>query len=103
MFVVANRVPVQPDWTETFEERFRQRAGQIDQQPGFVRMEILRPVDADTPYVVLTVWQSKEHFQAWVGSDDFKAAHRNPLPKEAFSGESKLEKHEIIISAAKNG
>ena len=35
MFIVANRVPVASGWEETFEERFRQRAGQIDKQPGF--------------------------------------------------------------------
>lgn len=99
MFVVANRVPLASGWEAQFEERFRKRAGQIDKQPGFVRMEVLRPVSKDTPYVVLTVWESQAAFQAWVGSEDFKAAHRNPLPKDAFAGEGKLEQHELIISA----
>ena len=27
----------------------------------------------------------------WVGSEDFKLAHRNPIPPEAFNGEGKLE------------
>ena len=65
MLVVANRVPVASGWEETFEERFRQRAGQIDKQPGFVSMKILKPQSDDTPYVVLTTWQDRAAFDAW--------------------------------------
>lgn len=99
MFVVTNRVPVAPDWREAFEQRFRQRAGQIDKQPGFVRMEIHRPADEDSPYVVQTTWRDEASFRDWVGSEDFKAAHANPLPGEAFNGESRMERHEVIIAA----
>ena len=99
MFIVANRVSVASGWEETFEERFRQRAGQIDKQPGFVRMQILKPASDDAPYIVLTTWQDKASFEAWVGSEDFKLAHSNPMPTEAFDGESKMEMHEVIIDA----
>lgn len=103
MFVVSNRVPVAAGWREEFERRFRERAGQIDRQPGFLRMEIHRPADDDSPYVVQTVWQDEASFRDWVGSDDFKAAHANPMPKEAFAGESRMEKHEVIIAAEASG
>ncbi len=99
MFIVANRVPVAAGWEETFEERFRQRAGQIDKQAGFVRMQVLQPQSENTPYVVLTTWQDKASFEAWVGSEDFKLAHSKPMPREAFSGEGKLEMHEIVIAS----
>jgi hypothetical protein len=33
MFIVANRVPVAEGYQEMFEERFRNRAGQIEKQP----------------------------------------------------------------------
>jgi heme-degrading monooxygenase HmoA len=99
MFIVANRVPVASGWEDKFEERFRRRAGQIDKQPGFVRMQILRPDGKNTPYVVLTTWQDKASFESWVGSEDFRLAHSNPMPKEAFDGEGKLEMHEVVIAA----
>lgn len=99
MFIVANRVPVASGWEETFEERFQKRAGQIDKQPGFVRMQILKPQSDNSPYVVLTTWQGKGAFEAWVGSDDFKLSHSNPMPKEAFDGEGQMEMHEVIIDA----
>ena len=102
MYIVANRVPVLPEWHEQFEERFRIRAGQVDTQPGFVSMQLLRPVDADSPYVILTTWRDKAAFQAWVGSEDFRLAHQNPLPKEAFAEGGRLEQHEVVISTAAN-
>ncbi len=102
MFIVANRVPVASGWEDTFEERFRQRAGQIDKQPGFVSMQILKPVSEGVPYVVLTTWRDKASFDAWVGGEDFKLAHSNPMPGEAFDGEGKLEMHEVVIAAEAN-
>jgi heme oxygenase (mycobilin-producing) len=102
-FVVANRVYVTAEWADRFEERFRHRAGQIEMQSGFVRMEILRPISEGSPYVVLTSWQDKQAFENWVGSEDFKRAHQNPLPKEAFIREGEFEQHEVIISAGETG
>jgi heme-degrading monooxygenase HmoA len=81
-YVVANRVFVKPEYADEFEQRFNNRVGQIDQQPGFVLMEVLKPRSDDTPYVVLTHWQDEQAFQNWVGSDDFKLAHQNPMAKE---------------------
>ncbi len=102
MYVVANRVPVAAEWRTQFEERFRARASQVDQHPGFVRMEILRPEACDGVYVVLTHWQDKAAFEGWIGSPDFRAAHSNPLPKEAFTGAGQIERHEVIISSEAN-
>ncbi len=99
MFCVMNRVPVASGWREAFEERFRQRAGQVEQQPGFVRMAVLRSSSDETPYVVETLWRDRAAFEAWVGSDDFRQAHANPLPKEAYEGEGRIEMFEVVISA----
>lgn len=99
MFIVANRVPVSVGWEETFEERFRNRVGQIDRQPGFVRMQILRPQSQGAPYVVLTTWRDRAAFEAWVGSEDFKLAHSNPMPKEAFDGGGGMEMHEVVLAS----
>jgi len=99
MHVVTNRVYVHPDWQQEFEKRFQQRAGQIDKQTGFKRMQILKPQTSDTPYVVYTEWEDEMAFKQWVGSDDFKLAHQNPMPEEAFTQKGNLEQHTIIIQA----
>ncbi|SCX93261.1 Heme-degrading monooxygenase HmoA [Thiohalorhabdus denitrificans] len=97
VIVVANRIPVAEGWEEAFEERFRNRAGQVEQQPGFVRMEILRPVESG-PYVVKTYWESMAAFRAWTESEDFRAAHADPPPREMFAGDNRMEIHEVALS-----
>ncbi len=99
-YVVANRVFVKPEFTEEFEQRFEKRAGQINQQPGFKHMQILQPQSNGAPYVVLTHWQSAEAFKQWVGSDDFKLAHQDPMPQEAFEDGGGIEQYQVIIEAS---
>ena len=99
MYIVTNRVPVAEGFETLFEERFRNRAGQIDRQPGFVRMQVLKPDMPDTPYLVQTTWADKSAFEAWVGSEDFRIAHSNPMPRDAFAGEGRIEMFEVLITA----
>lgn len=98
MITVANRIYVNPDFAEQFEERFQNRARQVDSMPGFIRNLVLRPAKAGDPYVVLTFWESQEAFKAWTESDAFKQGHARSgtLPREAFTAPNQLEVHEII-------
>lgn len=109
MFVTMNRIHVNPESAALFEQRFRERARMVDGMPGFLRNVVLRP-DAGLPeshgggtqgqpYVVMTFWRSKEDFQNWVGSPQFKEGHAKAgsLPKEVFSAPSKLETFESFL------
>ena len=100
MFTVMNRITVNPEYAEQFEERFRQRAHLVDGMPGFVRNEVLRPTQPGKPYIVLTYWESRADFERWTQSDAFKQGHARSgsLPREAFSGPNELEMHEVLPS-----
>ena len=102
MFVVMNRIPVNPDYADQFEERFTNRVREVDKMPGFVRNQVLRPAKPDDPYIILTVWQSEADFETWVNSDAFKKGHAKSgtLPPETFRGHGKLESFEIILDTA---
>ncbi|GEM48137.1 antibiotic biosynthesis monooxygenase family protein [Deinococcus cellulosilyticus] len=101
MITVANRIYVNPEFAAQFEERFQNRARQVDSMPGFIRNLVLRPAKPGDPYVVLTFWESQEAFRAWTESDAFKQGHARSgtLPKEAFTGPNQLEVHEIITDS----
>lgn len=103
MITVANRIQVNPEFAEQFEERFRNRAHQVDQMKGFIRNLVLRPGKAGDPYVVLTFWETQEDFKAWTESDAFKQGHARSgtLPREAFSGPNQLEIHEVLLDSLK--
>jgi heme-degrading monooxygenase HmoA len=102
MFVVMNRISVNPSFTEAFEERFRQRAGEVDKMPGFIRNLVLRPSAPDDPYVVMTMWESKQAFEAWTQSDAFRKGHARSgtLPADAFRGPSRLEMYDAFLDTA---
>jgi heme-degrading monooxygenase HmoA len=101
MIAVANRIFVAPEYAEAFEERFRARARLVDGMPGFIHNQVLRPCQEGDPYVVLTFWESRAQFDAWVNSDAFKEGHARSgtLPKEAFTGPNKLEIHEVFLDS----
>jgi heme-degrading monooxygenase HmoA len=47
-----------------FEQRFAGRARMVESMPGFVRLEILRPMQSDY-YIVPTHWKDEVSFRAW--------------------------------------
>ncbi len=103
MITTANRIYVHPDYADRFEETFRTRARLVDRMPGFVSNQLLRPVNPGDPYVVLTVWESRAHFESWVGSEAFRQGHARSgtLPREAFTAPNGLELHEIILDTTR--
>ena len=80
MITVANRIYVRPEYAEAFEQRFRERAGLVDQMPGFISNQVLRPVNEGDPYVVFTLWKSRSDFLNWVRSDDSSRPDLEPEP-----------------------
>ena len=94
-----NRISVNPEYAGQFEDRFKNRAGEVDKMKGFVRNQVLRPDNPDNPYIVMTFWESKADFEAWVNSEAFQKGHARSgtLPQEAFRGRSQLESFEVIL------
>jgi heme-degrading monooxygenase HmoA len=103
MITVANRIYVNPEYAQQFEDRFRERAGLVDGMPGFVSNQVLRPVNEGDPYIVLTFWQSRADFLNWVRSDAFVKGHAQSgtLPKDAFPQSNVLEMHEVVSDSSR--
>ena len=103
MITVANRIYVSPEYADAFEKVFRERAKLVDRMPGFVSNQVLRPVNDGDPYVVFTVWNSREDFMNWVRSDEFIKGHAQSgtLPKEAYFKQNVLEMHEVLQDSAR--
>jgi heme-degrading monooxygenase HmoA len=112
MYVVTNRIPVAEGHEAEFEDRFRNRAHLIDQSPGFIRNDVLRPVqrkldhktgemvesDEQGYYLVMTWWESEDDFWNWTRSEAFREAHKNRAPSEMFAGRNVLETHEVFLT-----
>lgn len=93
MLVVSNRLPVADGREDEFETLFKERASLAADRAGLQRVELLRPIDADT-YVIQAYWESRDAFERWRTSEDFETAHAD-LPDDLFTGPNHLEIHEL--------
>ncbi|MFC2150450.1 antibiotic biosynthesis monooxygenase family protein [Calditrichota bacterium] len=75
MFIAMNRITCSEEYRGRFEELFATRAKEVDKMPGFIEAKILRPVQDGKPYIIMTYWEAKEHFDEWVNSDAFRLGH----------------------------
>ena len=75
MYVVMNRIEVEPERAETFEAHF---GGSMERTlgavPGLVRSSLLKPARPGQPYVAQMEFDSEESFRGWLQSDAFRAA-----------------------------
>jgi heme oxygenase (mycobilin-producing) len=103
VFIICNRMLVNPEYAEAFEKRFADRASLVDKMPGFVSFQLMRPKTEGAPYVVMTTWESEDDFKAWTESPEFKEGHARSgtLPPQTFAGASKMEMFEVIQNTAK--
>ena len=100
MISVENHIPVKKEFREAFEARFSGGARYVQESPGFIRNEVLRPIKGDR-YIIRTYWDTVESFERWTRSDAFKQAHSNTPPDEMFDGKSFLTIHEVFIHTSR--
>ena len=75
-FVAINTIETEPDYKERFETLFKSRAHEIDKRTGFQSMQVLKPADSGGAYLIMSFWDSEEHFRQWTNSSEFIEGHR---------------------------
>ncbi|MEV4200527.1 antibiotic biosynthesis monooxygenase family protein [Micromonospora globbae] len=88
--VKINAIDVPPGGGEELEKRFAARAGAVENSPGFLGFELLRPVGGETRYFVYTKWESEEAYQAWAAGPS-RAAHGGQQQRPVATGATLLE------------
>ncbi|MGK2870568.1 MAG: mycobilin-forming heme oxygenase MhuD [Mycobacterium sp.] len=99
--VKINAIEVPADAGPELEKRFAGRAHAVDNQPGFLGFQLLRPVKGENRYFVVTQWESEEAFQAWAQGPAVEA-HAGQQNKPVSTGASLLE-FEVVLDVAGTG
>jgi heme-degrading monooxygenase HmoA len=94
--VKINAIEVPEGAGPELEKRFAARAGAVENSPGFLGFQLLRPVKGDARYFVVTQWESEEAFQEWA-QGPARAAHSGERAKPVASGASLLE-FEVVLA-----
>ncbi|PTR29054.1 heme-degrading monooxygenase HmoA [Rhodococcus sp. OK519] len=98
--VKINAIEVPEGAGPELEKRFASRAHAVENSPGFLGFQLLRPVKGDNRYFVVTQWESDEAFQAWA-SGPAREAHAGERAKPVATGASLLEFDVVLDVAAK--
>lgn len=97
--VKINAIHVPAGSGSELEARFAARAGAVENSPGFLGFQLLRPVAGDERYFVVTQWKTEEAFAAW-RDGSAKAAHATPpgeAPKRPVSSGADLLEFEVVL------
>ena len=94
--VKINAIEVPEGAGPELERRFAARQGAVENAPGFLGFELLRPTGGDNRYFVYTRWESEDAFQAWSAGSG-REAHAGGRGGPVASGASLLE-FEVVQS-----
>ena len=98
--VKINAIDVPEGAGPELEKRFANRAHTVDNSPGFLGFQLLRPTAGENRYFVVTQWESEEDFAAW-RDGDARAAHAGEAKKPVATGASLLE-FEVVLDVKKS-
>jgi heme-degrading monooxygenase HmoA len=74
-FVVASDLEVAPLGAAALENAFSNRLGEVEQHPGFQRLEVWRDDRREGSYVMVTWWDDETAFRTYMRSNDHKTSH----------------------------
>lgn len=102
MYIVMNRFRITEGREKEFEEIWKSRDTYLKEVNGFKSFQFLRGDDPGE-YISHTIWESKEAFEGWVGSEPFRKAHAraHQTPQDIFAGPAKLSQYEVILNQEK--
>ncbi len=75
-FVAINYIECKPEYISRFEELFKTRAHAIDKLSGFRHMYVLKPTADNDKYLIVSHWDSEQHFKEWTRSSAFIEGHK---------------------------
>ena len=98
-FVALSKFVVANDKVAEVKAAFRQRPHLVDDQPGFVRMDVFSPLDRPAEIWLVTYWTEEMSFREWHHSHLYHESHRG-IPKglKLVPGETEIRSFEHVAS-----
>jgi heme oxygenase (mycobilin-producing) len=82
MFVGLSKFTVnnKDNMTASVKNAFVERPHLVENAPGFVRLDVLNPLENQDEIWLLTYWTNQTSFQEWYRTHRYKEAHANIPP-----------------------
>jgi heme oxygenase (mycobilin-producing) len=75
-FVAVSKFVVANGMTEEVRRAFAERPHLVDSAPGYVRMDVISPLDCPDEFWLITYWRDEESFRIWHRSHEYQESHR---------------------------
>ena len=80
MFVALSRFIVANDMTAKIKQAFVERPRLVDDAEGFLRLEVISPIDNPDEIWLLTYWTDEGSYRTWHSSHEYRDSHKG-IPK----------------------
>ena len=105
MFIAMNRFKIALGFEASFEKVWRERDSYLEDVPGFRSFALLKGPVIENPdgddyslYASHTVWESRDAFERWTESEQFRKAHAQAsAPQGTYLGHPNLELFEQVL------
>jgi heme-degrading monooxygenase HmoA len=94
-FVVSSEVHIADAGTGTLERAFQDRLGAVDGWPGCRRLEVWRDLTRAGVYLMVSWWDSREDFSAYMRSDAHRRSHER-IPEEPRPSAAGVRRWEVV-------
>ncbi len=98
-FVALSKFVVANDMADSVKAAFRQRPHLVDSARGYLRMEVLSPLERPEEIWLITFWTDEASFRAWHHSHLYRESHAG-IPKglKLLPGETQIRSFEHVAS-----
>lgn len=80
VFIALSKFTVANEMVPQIKEAFVERPHLVDDAPGFLRMEVISPLDDPNEIWLFTYWTNEESFRSWHHSHLYRESHKG-IPK----------------------
>ncbi|AHG87805.1 Antibiotic biosynthesis monooxygenase [Gemmatirosa kalamazoonensis] len=99
MFVFISHLTVPPADHADLERHFRERSGLVDDFPGFLYLQLLRPQAGGATHTFLTAWESREAFRRYMRSREHAVSHAREPGEIMGRTEVRHEAYEVLMDS----
>ena len=102
MFVFISHLTVPDGDRADLERHFRERSGLVDDFPGFLYLQLLRPQAGTATHAFLTAWESRDAFRAYMRSREHAVSHSREPGEIMRRTEVRHDAYEVLLDSRRS-
>lgn len=99
MFVFISHLTVPGDDHPVLERHFRERSHLVDDFPGFLYLQLLKPQAGDATHSFLTAWESRAAFASYMKSEEHGISHSREPAELMSRTQVRHEAYEVLLDS----